>query len=72
MVLVENARGNDRLRKAGEASLVKWNMSGNEVGEIGGSLKYLLFLFKYPSVHYFALKPTQPSWVGSAWGWQGP
>ncbi|KAG2024560.1 hypothetical protein GB937_003752 [Aspergillus fischeri] len=29
----ENARVNDRLRKAGEVSLVRWNMSVDEVGE---------------------------------------
>lgn len=71
MVVVENALVNDRLRKTGE-SLVKWNMSVDEVGEKVGSLKYLLFWFNRSSTprytDYFALKPTQPRWVGSAWG----
>jgi hypothetical protein len=46
MIVVENARVNDRLRKAGEVSLVRWNMSVDEVCEKGRKLKYLLFLFK--------------------------
>jgi hypothetical protein len=46
MIVVENARVNDRLRKAGEVSLVRWNMSVDEVCEKGRRLKYLLFLFK--------------------------
>jgi hypothetical protein len=65
MMVVENARANDRLRKAGEVSLVRCNMSVDEVDEKGKRLKYLLFLSRYPSVLYFALKP---GWVGSAWG----
>lgn len=43
MIVVENARVNDRLRKVGEVSLVRWNMSVDEVDEKGRRLRIYCF-----------------------------